>query len=369
MENFPSKYCYVCYDKIKDNMNINELEELLDEFLNRWTITDVKKLTLHDYVDVGNRDTFCQWVETKTRILGSIKGMTSIKFGIYKRRNPNKRPAKYQNDDNYSWMKKYGSNREIAFENIKNDIIKIIELSGLGKFSLIDDIILPDLFKWKVAFLYSNERLIPIYNRKTLSRIAEHFGLQTTNSTKIYKIQEVMISNKPSHQSVYQFMRILYDQFGNESETQSGNINKKSKQLNQTRRGTKKRNTKLQIRTIMRSYVAEQKHNKIQETLKNKLISEYGEENVILEEDYVDIKLKQPNYIGFYEVKSSSYASECVREALGQILLYTYNDQDIRNKKIYVVGQYPANEQESGYIDFIKENLKLDFQYINIAIE
>jgi hypothetical protein len=70
-----------------------------------------------------------------------------------------------------------------------------------------------------------------------------------------------------------------------------------------------------------------------------------------------------------YEVKSSSYASECVREALGQILFYSYHDQDRRTKKIYVVGQYPANEQDKGYIEYVKDKLNLDFEYLSIEIE
>jgi vacuolar-type H+-ATPase subunit C/Vma6 len=75
-------------------MKIHELKELLDEFLNRWTIENVQNLTLPEYVGLGNKDTFCQWVETKTRMLGSIKGMTSIKFGIYQRKDLTKKPKK-----------------------------------------------------------------------------------------------------------------------------------------------------------------------------------------------------------------------------------------------------------------------------------
>ena len=89
----------------------------------------------------------------------------------------------------------------------------------------------------------------------------------------------------------------------------------------------------------------------------------------MLEENYVDVKLIQPDYLGFYEVKSASYASECIKEALGQILLYTHYDEDLRTKKIYVVGQYPATEQDITYINFIKNNLKIEFDYLDINIE
>ena len=178
----------------------DELEELLDEFLNRWQIEDVKNMTLQEYVSVENKDTFCQWIETKTRVLGSIKGMTSIKFGIYERKDPNEKPKNYANDNKYSWLRAYGNNRNEVFEKVKKDVVEVIRLSVNGQFDKIDDIILPDLFKWKVAFLYSNERLIPIYKRDALFSIARHYGLKTNGKTKISEIQEVMIANKPSRQ-------------------------------------------------------------------------------------------------------------------------------------------------------------------------
>lgn len=347
-----------------------ELEELLDEFLNRWQIEVVENMTLQEYVGVENKDTFCQWVETKTRILGSIKGMTSIKFGIYERKDPSWKPKNYANDNKYSWLRAYGDNRNEVFEKVKKDVVEVIRFSENGQFDKIDDIILPDLFKWKVAFLYSNERLVPIYKRDALFAIAKNYGLKTNSRTKISEIQEIMIANKPSDKNVYAYMIELSNRFikGNKEDffaQKSGNEKRNTKV---TRQAAKK-NTQAHRRTINRSYIVEQKHNKIQEALKTKLVEEYGKENVLLEENYVDVKLTQPNYIGLYEVKSSSYASDCVREALGQILFYSYHDQDKRTKKIYVVGQYPANEQDHGYTKYVKDKLKIDFEYLSIEIE
>jgi len=75
-------------------MATDELKELLNNFLNKLNIDKVIEMKLEDYVSIGNKDTFCQWVETKTRILGSIKGLTSIKFGIYERKIQEKRSRK-----------------------------------------------------------------------------------------------------------------------------------------------------------------------------------------------------------------------------------------------------------------------------------
>ena len=346
-------------------MTINEYSGLLDEFLERWTLDEVKKMKLPDYVGVRNKDTFCQWVETKTRILGSIKGMTSIKFGIYERKDPKQKPKKYRNDNKYSWLSGYGNNRQEAFEHTKRDIITTIIMAGAGKFDLIDEIKLPDLFKWKVAFLYSNERLIPIFKREVLIRIANHFGLKTTRKTKISEIHNLMIMNKPVNLDVYSFMHQLYTQFGQKKQSSSS----KGTIKRTTRKSTSKKNTATQIRKGASPFMVVQKHNFLQEKLKTELIKKYGKPNVLIEENFVDIKLLQPKYISFYEVKSSSYASECIKEALGQILLYSHNDTDPRPKRHIVVGQYPPTDNEKKYINFLKKNLKLDFQYINIALD
>ena len=350
-------------------MTTNELKGLLDMFLGRWTLDNVKNLTLQDYVGIGNKDTFCQWVETKTRALGSIKGLTSIKFGIYERNDPSKKPKNYKNDEKYSWLQSFGDNRKSAFEKTKETITEIIHLSEIGKFEQIDKIPLPDLFKWKVAFLYSNERLIPVFKRELLVKIANYFGLKTDRNTTVSEIQNVMMLNKPAYLNVYEFMGQLCDQFtSKEDKEEIDDIPTRKQQRKKTRKAASEKSTSVQIRTITRSYVAEQKHNKIQETLKSLLIKQYGKENVILEENFVDIKLIQPDYISFYEVKSSSYASECIKEALGQILLYSLNDNDSRPKKHIVVRQYPATNNDKKYINFLKDNLKLYFDYMNIEI-
>ena len=351
-------------------MTTIEIKELLKEFLDRWTIENVQNLKLQEYVGLGNRDTFCQWVETKTKMLGSNRGMSSIKFGIYERSDQNKKPKYYKNDDKYSWMKGYGNNRESAFEIIKSNIIEIIKLSEIGKFDKIDDISLPDLFKWKIAFLYSNERLIPIFNRDVLLGIADNFDLKTGKKIKISEIQNVMMLNKPANLNVYEFMGQLYQKFGdNKDKIEIAKTLKLKRQRKTIRKAANERNTNSQIRKFSHSYVAEQKHNKIQKALETLLINDYGKENVILEENFVDIKLIQPDYISFYEVKSSSYATECIKEALGQILLYSLNDRDTRPKKHIVVGLYPPTDNDNKYIEFLKENLKLDFDYLNVAIE
>ncbi len=354
------------------SMDTTSLQNLLDAFLEKWHIDIVRNMSLEEYVDIENPDTFCQWVETKTKRLGSINGMPSIKFGIYKRNDPNNKPKNYKHDQEYSWIKGYGQDRFIAFKNIKSDIIRIIEYAQKGNFEKINEIKpLPDIYKWKVAFLYSNEKLIPIFKREILFKIAAHFGLSLDKQTSISDIQDLMIANKPTMMDVYQFMKELYERFGkgdNDIEIHTTSQHNQNSGL-RIRKASIHLNTQTQNRIFLKkSYIAEQKHGIIQEKLKSQLISQYGSDNVFLEKNFVDITLNQPDYIGIYEIKTDSYASKCIKNALGQLLLYSHNNTSSIPKKLFVVGQYPPTKQDNAFITYVKHNLNIDFIYLHIDI-
>lgn len=341
--------------------------DILYDFLDRWTIENIEQMTLKQYVSVGDKDTFCQWLETRTRELGSIKGLNSSKFGIYKRGDKTKIPKRLANDNEYSWQKYYSENdRNEAFKNIKDEIRNIIKFAENGQFEKIDDLHLTQFVKWKIAYLYSNERLIPIFKKDALVKIANHFGLKANYWTPISEIQRSMIANKPSHLSIYEYSEQLYDEFGRNKKDNKAKKRVKAKRI--TRRPATARNIGTQIRRGATTYIAMQKHNQLQEALKQTLIKKYGGKNVVLEENYVDIKVTLKDKILLYEVKPSAYASDCIREALGQIISYSQREKDKREKQLVVAGQYKPNEDEIEFIKYIKKNLKVSFEYENIDL-
>lgn len=339
---------------------------ILDSFLERWPGHKIQEMTLEEYVGIKNPDTFCQWIETKTRELGSIKGTPSDKFGIYKRGDSSKRPKNLINDSQYSWQPFYGKTKDKAFRNIRKEILQIIQFAETGKFHEIDNLHLKKHFRWKIAYLYSNERLIPIFKKEVLNKIAAHFGHQIDHKTSISEIQKIIIKHKPANQNIYEYTDYLWCKFGRDK--------KQQRKSNKTRRRERKATTggkdvQPQKRTGHRSYIASQKHNLLQEALKKKLIVKFGKGSVKVEENYVDVKLITPSSITFYEVKSASYASDCIKDALGQLLSYAFSDSEKKKKKIVVVGQYPPNENELMFIEFIKEILDIEFNYEHIGLD
>ena len=339
--------------------------EILNDFLDRWPEDVVRHMTLEEYVSTHNKDTFCQWLETQTIALGSIKGINSIKFGIYKRSAGKRKQKNHANDSEYTWQKFYGDTKQEAFNNVKAEILIIIRAANNGHWNEVDKLHLTNFVKWKIAYLYSNERLIPIFKKDILHAIAKHYGLSPNKKTDLSTIQELIISNKPAHLTIYEFADALFTKFGTSLKRGNKGNNIPSKR---TRRAAKSRNTNTQIRRGASSYIATQKHNILQQKLETLLIDQYGKANVLIEEDYVDVKLLEPNKITLYEVKADSFASGCIREALGQVLLYAQGNTDPRIKKIVIVGQYPPNAADSVFIQYLKGNLKIEFEYMYVAI-
>lgn len=161
--------------------------ELLESFLNRWDINAIKKMKIDQYTGINNKDTFTYWVENKTKLLGGIQGMPSQKFGIFERGNPTKKPKRvFLSDNKYNWYPKLGKNKNEAFATIKKYIIDISQYAMDGDFEKIESIPLPTIYKWKVAYLYSNERLVPIFKKSALYDISKHLlGSSTKNKKNI----------------------------------------------------------------------------------------------------------------------------------------------------------------------------------------
>ena len=114
------------------------------------------------------------------------------------------------------------------------------------------------------------------------------------------------------------------------------------------------------------------RHSYLQEQLYNRLISIFGE-NCVGMENYIngkkiDVVLKTKNVLTFYEIKTSNSAKQCVREALGQIMEYTYYDCKKYAEKIVIAGEYPIDEKTENYLKFLNSEYRLPLRYHQIKI-
>lgn len=180
---------------------------LYKQFQEAFPIESLKDMSLEKYTNLNRDDSFCYWLESRTYALGSFWGGSSFKFGIYKYVNPPKTPDRYAVfDDNYAWYNKYNKKTpQEAFEVVKDAIVSIAEHARKGELEAIDKIdVLGEAYKWKIAFLYSNESLIPIYKRDMLNIVSAELGMDDPKKKSVPYIQRFLMLKKGNN-DLYEF--------------------------------------------------------------------------------------------------------------------------------------------------------------------
>lgn len=191
----------------KMTLDENEFNKIYDSFYEKFPIESLPKITLEEYTNDKKDDSFCYWLETKTEKLGSIWGGSSYKFGIFKICGNITGGKGVGKDDEYAWYSKYGNDRNEVFENVRARIVEIANAARSGKFSLIDEIDFGEAVKWKIAFLYSEMKLLNWFSKEKLIVFANHFG-KNPKTNSVYDLQTAIFQEK-GERSIWEFDREL----------------------------------------------------------------------------------------------------------------------------------------------------------------
>jgi len=111
------------------------------------------------------------------------------------------------------------------------------------------------------------------------------------------------------------------------------------------------------------------RHIEIQQALLERLRSEHGAENVGCEQCNgagmrIDIVVRRSkDQYWYYEVKTSGTARACIREALGQLLEYSYWPEAQRAARLIVVGEAPFDLKARNYIRLLQSQFNIPIEY------
>jgi 5-methylcytosine-specific restriction enzyme B len=185
------------------------------DFLKEWPLDKVKSMKLEEYTNSDRDTSFIYWLEKKTENAGSIWGGSAFKFGIYKRKNTEKLVEKknVKTDGVYAWYSKYGANKDEAFNNVKALVLETVNASLTKELEKVDNVDLGNAIKWKIAFLYSPNEIVPILSTRVLVRAAKSTGLKNIDEDKISEIQAHLLNIKPKELSTSEFASQLWDKF------------------------------------------------------------------------------------------------------------------------------------------------------------
>lgn len=200
----------------------NRNDELYKEFQEKFPKDKLRDLTLETYTNLKENvdDYFCRWVEQKLKSLGEIRGSNSLKFGIYRYNEFPK--VKCQHDSMYAWRDDFGNSAEDAFNKIKQKLIEVVDAASQKDgvdYESIEKNPLSEMFKWKIAFLYSDRRLVPIYSKKMLLDILKKCDISIPQGKTVAEIQKLLIEKKPSDEDIWKYTDSIWEKYYSEFPT------------------------------------------------------------------------------------------------------------------------------------------------------
>lgn len=188
------------------------LEQLRQDFLARFPKEELPNLTLEQYA-IGRPDSFCWWVEFRTRVLGSVSGGSSAKWGIYWNKS----------GQQWKWNKALQSeDPHKAFDKLKMGLLELLHAAEAGQFSQLDVIGSNKLganrnaLRSKPLYLYFPDRFLPIANPYHLAHFLSVLG-QTPQGGLHTKNRQLLefLRAQPEFSGVdtFQMMDFLYGTF------------------------------------------------------------------------------------------------------------------------------------------------------------
>ena len=116
------------------------------------------------------------------------------------------------------------------------------------------------------------------------------------------------------------------------------------------------------------------RHNDIQFALGQYLARRHGKDKVRDEfatanGKRVDLVVKEDNNLIFYEIKVCESAQHCIRQAIGQLLEYSYWPGASRATKLIVVGELSLDQEAQDYLESLRKEFGLPIQYQQFDME
>lgn len=153
------------------NAPILNRERLWEEFLAHWPLERLSEMTLVEYTQRTQKDSFHWWLTNGPK-LKLINGEGAVELAIYYRDFPTRRLRDdFIQNKNYFWSRKYGFDEVSAFTEIRSRIIKVASAARIGDFAQVEEVELGSELKWIIAFLYQDPQaphILPIYSKDPL---------------------------------------------------------------------------------------------------------------------------------------------------------------------------------------------------------
>lgn len=116
------------------------------------------------------------------------------------------------------------------------------------------------------------------------------------------------------------------------------------------------------------------RHNVLQAALSRRLIDRYGKQNVADEHPSgagtkVDAIVRDGEVYWFYEIKTFASPRACIRDAIGQLLEYSFWPGAQQATGLVVVGEGAMDQETEAYLNELRRRFSLPISYEQIVVE
>lgn len=110
------------------------------------------------------------------------------------------------------------------------------------------------------------------------------------------------------------------------------------------------------------------RHNDLQRALHAHLSKQHGPDSVGVEQGtgngtLVDVVLSLDDGFWFYEIKTGSSARACIREALSQLLEYSFWPGAQEAERLIIVGEPPLDKDAAAFLECLRDKFSLSVYY------
>lgn len=115
-------------------------------------------------------------------------------------------------------------------------------------------------------------------------------------------------------------------------------------------------------------------HNVVQDKLFKYLEAIHGEDDTSGEQDngngtHVDVAVQRKDGYTYYELKTGLSAQICIRDAIGQLLEYSFWPGAQEADTLVVVGEAPYDEDAKAYLEKLRKKFSLPIEYRQFDVE
>ncbi len=187
----------------------NNAEQMRRQFVQDYPKEHINDLTWDEYVIGHGKEshTFCYRLEHELGELGSVRGNSSEKFGVwYGKHNGSKEGRQFN--------AKFGDNPDSAFECVKGEIVRLIKAGEKNDTKAIKSSKFGPMVRGKILYVYFPDKFLPIYSTEHLKFFVNMLGLSADRKDQ-FSMQKALIKYCKEHDKSDNYLEFAHNLYKN----------------------------------------------------------------------------------------------------------------------------------------------------------